>query len=194
MKLCISILAFLITSATASAQDNHPSAEVFGGYSYLRFEVAPDARIDRQGGHGVGINAALNLSKWLGIAGDFSYNAKRVRIPLEFTDADVRANVQHTYFLFGPRFSIRGDSATGFFQALVGGAHIRDEFGTVQSTTDVALAIGGGVDVGIRRNVAIRAFQLDYLPSRRKIAFTDDRQWLQNVRAQVGVVIRFGGD
>src|SRR4030095_9897722 len=131
MKERFTVLCLLLLATSISAQEKPPSAEIFGGYSYLNFEVPPPESIDRQHAHGVGVDVAVDLSKWLGIAGDFSYNAKRVRIPLDFTDADVRANVQHAYFLFGPRFSTRGERATGFFHTLVGGAHIRDEFGTI---------------------------------------------------------------
>lgn len=194
-RLCNCVLAFFALVSSVSAQDKHPSAEIFGGYSYLNFQVKlgfDPTPVDRQSAHGVGINAAVNLSNHLGIVGDFSYNAKGVRVPSIF--GPNTGNVQHTYFLFGPRFSVRRDRATGFLQTLVGGAHIRSEFGGIHRTTDLALAIGGGVDLKISKRLAIRALQVDYLPSRRRLAFSNEKDWLQNLRAQFGIVFRFGGD
>lgn len=192
---CVCILILLVFVPSVLAQDKHPSAEIFGGYSYLNFQVKlgfDPTPVDRQSAHGVGINAAVNLSNHLGIVGDFSYNAKGVRVPSIF--GSNTGNVQHTYFLFGPRFSVRRDRATGFLQTLVGGAHIRSEFGGIHRTTDLALAIGGGLDVNISKRVAVRAFQFDYLPSRRRLASSDEKDWLQNFRAQFGIVFKFGGD
>lgn len=194
-RLCVRLLTLFILVSSVSAQDKHPAAEIFGGYSYLNFQVKlgfDPTPVDRQSAHGVGINAAVNLSNHLGIVGDFSYNSKGVSVPSVFGSNKI--NVQHTYFLFGPRLSFRGERATGFLQTLVGGAHIRDEFGSIHRTTDLALAIGGGVDLKISKRLAIRALQLDYLPSRRRLPFTNEKDWLQNLRAQFGIVFRFGGD
>jgi opacity protein-like surface antigen len=194
-RLCKCMLAFFVLVSSVSAQDKHPSAEIFGGYSYLNFQVKlgfDPTPVDRQSAQGVGINAAINLSNRLGIIGDGSYNAKGVSVPSIFGSNKI--NVQHTYFLFGPRLSFRGGRATGFLQTLVGGAHIRDEFGSPHKTTDLALAIGGGVDLKISKRLALRALQVDYLPSRRRLASSSEKDWLQNLRAQVGIVFRFGGD
>lgn len=194
-RLCNCMLFCFVLVSSVSAQDKHPSAEIFGGYSYLNFQVKlgfDPTPVDRQRAHGVGINAAINFSDRLGIVGDGSYNAKGVSVPSLFGSNKI--NVQHIYFLFGPRLSFRGDRATGFLQTLVGGAHITDEFGSQHRTTDLALAIGGGVDLKISKRLAIRALQVDYLPSRRRLASTNEKDWLQNLRAQFGIVFRFGGD
>jgi opacity protein-like surface antigen len=194
-KLGTGVLVLLAFSISVSAQDKTPTVDVFGGYSYLNFKVKlgfdPTFDVDRQSASGLGINVAVNLTKGLGIVGDGSYNTKGVRIPAIFGPNTI--NVRHTYFLFGPRLSFRRDKATAFVEGLAGGAHIRDEFGHIHSTTDLAFAIGGGLDLNVSKRLAVRAVQLDYLPSRRRLSSNTDKEWLQNFRVQFGVVFKFGG-
>lgn len=168
----------LVAAIPASAQDSYPSAEVFGGYSFL----SAGGFGDRASAHGVGFSVAGNLGKQFGIVGDFSYHRKT------FDDVgfDVKANI--TTFLFGPRLSVRGKSATGFVHVLVGGARLGgNAFGISDSTTGVALGLGGGVDINAGKSIAIRIAQLDYIPARF------EGEWFHSVRYEAGIVIKFGG-
>lgn len=190
-KVILSFVCLMIFLIPVQAQSNTPVVEVFGGYSYLNFDFAlrSISRADRQHGHGVGINVAGNITDTFGIVGDFSFHAKDVAIP-DF--GDVRAEVRTIYALFGPRFSKRGERATAFAQALVGVGTSRDEIGQIHKHTGLAFGFGGGVDINVNKNVAIRAVQFDYLPMRSEIDITDEKKWLHNARLQVGIVFRFG--
>ena len=56
------------------------------------------------------------------------------------------------------------------------------------SETGFAMAFGGGLDVNAGKRVAIRIFQLDYLPSRLAGVWSK-----KDFRASAGVVFKWGG-
>ena len=190
-KLYMSLVTILLVSIAAQAQDRPPAVEVFGGYSHLSFDLAldPVTRPGRQSAHGVGLNVAGNFNDWFGVVGDFSYNTKDVAIP-EF--GGQKSAARNLYFLAGPRLSLRRERTTLFAQVMAGVGHTRVDLGGVPKFTDLALGLGGGLDINANKRIAIRAFQFDYLPSRTTNDFTKDKVWLHNIRAQVGVVLKLG--
>jgi opacity protein-like surface antigen len=116
---CAMSLVFLAL-LPAMAQDV-PKVEVFGGYSWA-------------GGNFHGWNASVtgNVTKRLGVVGDFS--GQRV--------------TPFVYALFG---------ATRFQEsAIIGGQKLSG------SDTGFSSALGGGLDVKVNDRLAIRAFQIDY--------------------------------
>jgi len=190
-KLCVSIVTILLVSIAAQAQRVPPAVEVFGGYSYLNFDLAldPVARPGRQNANGVGLNVAGNFNHWFGVVGDFSYNTRDVADP-RFDGLKFAA--RNLYFLAGPRLSLRRERTTAFAQVLIGAVRMRADIGSVPKFTDLAYGLGGGLDINANKRIAIRAFQVDYLPSRTTNDFTKDKVWLHNVRAQVGIVLKLG--
>ena len=196
-KFILPLAVLFLAAIPAKAQDEYPTVEIFGGYSYLSVDVGADFEDDdfdideREGFHGFGVSVAGNFSKSFGIVGDFSYNRKSIADIVGF---DANANI--TLFLFGPRFTARGDKVDGFVHALIGGARERISVDVPGenvnvSNTDLALGFGGGVDVKAGDMFAIRLFQLDYIPIRAEDPFTGDKQWSHNFRFQVGAVVRF---
>ena len=196
-KFILPLAVLFLAAIPAKAQDEYPTVEIFGGYSYLSVDVGADFEDDdfdiddRESFHGFGISVAGNVSKNFGIVGDFSYNRKGIEDIVGF---DANANI--TLFLFGPRFTARGDKVDGFVHALIGGARQRitvdvpgDNVNV--SETDLALGFGGGVDVKASDMFAVRLFQLDYIPIRGEDPFTGDKQWSHNFRFQIGAVVRF---
>jgi len=125
-----------------------PQADIFFGYSYIRANPsgAPSVNL-----HGFDFNIAGNVNNWFGIVADLGYNRSSGYI----TDVNTFS------YLFGPRFSYRGyEKVTPFFQTLYGG--IRPSVAGV-SNNDFAMTVGGGVDINVRPNIAIRPVQLEYL-------------------------------
>ena len=193
----------LIANLPASAQTSYPSVEVSGGYSYMNAKV-----VDRDSLHGWGAGIAGNLSANWGFAAEFSGHYGNVKTPnstFEFpplppiTLPGIKLSTSKYLFLFGPRFSVRGDKLTGFAHVLVGGAktNLKSSFRDVgiigfplnvpsstASETGFAMAIGGGVDVNVGKNFALRVLQVDYVPERL------GGQWQHNVRAQFGIVFK----
>jgi len=197
-KLILPLAVIFLAAIPAYAQDEYPSVEIFGGYSYLSVDVGADFDDDddifdideRESFHGIGVSIAGNISSSFGIVGDFSYNRKDITDVVGF---DSNANV--TLFLFGPRFTARGDSVDGFVHALIGGARQRvtvEDFDFDVSETDLALGFGGGVDIKASERFAIRLFQLDYIPIHAEDPFeVDSKRWTHNFRFQIGAVFRF---
>ncbi|HET8675929.1 MAG TPA: outer membrane beta-barrel protein [Blastocatellia bacterium] len=197
-KFILPLAVLFLAAIPAHAQDEYPSVEIFGGYSYLSVDVGADFDDDdfdfdeREGFHGFGVSIAGNISSSFGIVGDFSYNRKDIS---DLTGLDSNANV--SLFLFGPRFTARGDTVDGFVHALVGVARQRVEVDLPGenfdiSENDLALGFGGGVDIKASDRFAIRLFQLDYIPIRAEDPFEfDEKRWTHNFRFQIGAVFRF---
>lgn len=138
-----------------------------------------------------GINASLffNLTPNIAVGGDFSVSFGS----RSFSDGG-DLSLQRSMFLFGPQYAVYLDRDTRskvFLHALAGVAvdSSRLSFADSSSTfsaSALALAFGGGVDVQISRSVAVRAIQLDYIPTRF------GESWQSNWRAMTGVVMQFG--
>lgn len=195
MKKAILVLAVLFLGASqARAQDSYPSVEVFGGYSYLSTDVSIDDPFDddgddffdeREGFHGVGFSVAGNLSRSVGIVADFSYHKKEIELPGEDVD------ISNLLFLIGPRFTARGERVEGFGHVLIGG--VRGKVEDLDSDVNFALGFGGGLDIKASDSFAVRLFQIDYIPVRFENPITEDDEWSHNLRFQIGVTYRWGG-
>jgi opacity protein-like surface antigen len=212
-KLAILAAFALVASLSVNAQQSHPRLEVFGGYSYFNTDpngdlISASNLADRYGRHGFALSAAGNISRIFGLVADLSYNAKAVKL-LEMDPAKTHAST--FTFLFGPRASLRTSKTTLFAHTLIGGMRMKvacDECKDVPviigdgspmvgprelARTNVALAIGGGLDVKVSKRISIRAFQLDYLPSRAEFRARGVKDWTHNFRVETGVVVNFGG-
>ncbi len=147
---------------------------MFGGYQYTR--ISPGGGISGENFNGWNAAVTGNVNRWLGVTGDFSGAYK------DISGVSVK---QHT-FLVGPTIaSHSSDKFTPFVHALFGGAHASGSgFGGSSSDTAFAMALGGGVDMGVR-NFAIRLGQFDYLLTR----FGGTSQ--NNFRYSAGIVFQF---
>jgi hypothetical protein len=118
----VSLLIIPTPVVSTQAQERARTVEIFGGYSYLNFELLNEPSADRQNGHGVGVALGVNLYDRLALVGDFSFNAKDVSLPGFFGE---KAEARNLYFLFGPRLSARSARTTAFGHALIGVAKFR---------------------------------------------------------------------
>lgn len=106
------------------------------------------------------------------------------------------ADLTLTSFMAGPRYTwTRPYRLAPFGQALVGGAHAGGALapgssGLPGSGNAFAMTAGGGLDIGLTRRIALRAFEADYYLTRFDNG-TNDHQ--NNLRIAVGVIVRFGG-
>ena len=133
MKRLILLSAILfLASIPAKAQSSYPSTEIFGGYSYASTEL-----ITRRNTNGFGASFAGNLSENWGFVGEISghYGKDVFNFPII---GDVEVKFNKYLFLGGPRYSKRGNAATGFAHVLVGGAKLNVEG---QDGTGLAVAI-----------------------------------------------------
>ena len=140
-----------LLGASAFAQNETPTAELFGGYSYLHTSL-PGIGLNSNGGSA---SIAINPNRWLGLVADFGGYHGSVD-PVGITN--------FTY-LFGPRFSYRSKSSvTPFAQALFGGVHqSASAFGGSGSQNAFAMTVGGGLDLRADSHWSWRMVQAEYL-------------------------------
>jgi hypothetical protein len=202
MKSPLLILAgLLLTSIPAVAQDT-PIVEVFGGFSYARVDLT---QITHVGTYGWSASATENLNRWFG----GTLEANGYYATPQFVFAGTIFNPQSRVYtvLYGPRFSYRrSDRINLFAQVLIGAAFLHgSQLGYSASDTSLAIAPGGGIDVGLSKRLAIR-FQADYAytqfhqfqtqfdPSTgiTHLVLTGPRIRQNNIRVSTGLVLRFG--
>ncbi|HSK45022.1 MAG TPA: outer membrane beta-barrel protein, partial [Candidatus Binatia bacterium] len=179
------------SKAAAGSGDTYPAADLFLGYSYVRFStntaVTPSTSVKEtfnwQGFTGA---VAGNINRWFSLVGDFG--AYRIK--------DLPPNVSGSAytFLFGPQFSMRHERWTPFLHALLGAARLADVqvsgaptsafFNRSFSENAFATALGGGVDVNFNKHISARLVQFEYLLTK----FTDGNNNKQNnLRASAGL-------
>jgi outer membrane immunogenic protein len=132
---------------------------------------------------------AFNVSHSLGIVGEIaSQDASNI--------SSAGGDLTLTSFLAGPRYRRRvAGHFAPFVQVLLGGAHAGGSLapgspGLPGSANAFAMIAGGGLDIGLTRHIALRAFEADYYLTRFDNGVNDHQN---NLRIAAGVIIRFGG-
>ncbi len=175
MKMSLTKKLFLIaalgicTAATATTAKAQlvPKVEVFGGYSYMRYNpTGVDVNLN-------GWNASINIkpNRVLGLVGDFAGDYG--------SPGGVNASV-HTYMV-GPQLSFPAP-VSPFVHVLFGGAHLNV---TGACDNSFAMGYGGGIDIHAGHNLAFRVFEIDDVYTR----FGGFNQ--NNPRISAGLVFRF---
>jgi len=209
-KVCFCILLILCCVPLAAAQsDDTSGVEFFAGYSVLRTRYEAEqtnppmpvgvAFAGRQTLNGFNVSATGYLTKGFGLTGDFSGHFKTHSIP-DPLGGNIDTKIRVFNILGGPQYKFTNNSrVTPFVRILAGVAHTRArlEFPSLNSTetlssTDFALAIGGGVDIRVNDRIDLRVFQADYNPiflsDRNELGFGNTRA--DNVRFSFGVVFK----
>jgi outer membrane protein OmpA-like peptidoglycan-associated protein len=184
----------------------YPKIEWFMGYSYVRAvpTLAAGNRIDWLNGGSTSI--AYNFNRYLGVVGDFGgFNETRLLIeggnPPSAT-GPYQAVDDGTVFTYmvGPRLSFRGAGrVTPFVQVLFGG--IRASAETLCPSCPDLLPVensfagtaGGGLDIRVRRHLAIRVIQAEYLMTRFDNLTTGATASQNDIRLSSGIVFRSSG-
>jgi opacity protein-like surface antigen len=189
-RLALLCGALLLFAGIASAQDETPKVEAFGGYSYLHVSDN-GAGASFNGGSG---SLAYNFTPMLGVVADFG--------GYHWSNSGVDANV--ISYLFGPKIAYRHGAVTPYAQVLFGGAHISGGAGSCAdvrirpqgtlggcgtgSENAFAMTVGGGVDWNATPHIGIRLVQAEYLLTK----FNDGLNNRQNnARISTGVVFRW---
>jgi hypothetical protein len=155
-------LIFLV-SFSARAQDK---VELFGGYTYERFDGVPNANLN-----GWELSGQYKFHDWLGGVADFDGHYGS---PFGIGES------VHT-FLVGPQVSWPA-RVSPFAHVLIGGAHYS---AGGASDTSFATAIGAGFDTEIHHGIYWRIIQGDYVATH----FFNGTQ--NNARLSTGIVFRF---
>jgi hypothetical protein len=215
MKSKLVILAALLCTYVVPAfADDAPKAEIFGEYSYLRFNpTLPGVQNRSFSGGGGGVT--FNLNNYIGIKAELmGYGSTNYTIPAGTTIPGVTPPAVTTVpittqgnmftYLFGPQVSYRMSKANIFGELLFGGSNSNAYANVAEALNGVGaniatgtqhpftMAFGGGLDVKVSKNIAIRPIELDYLLTRYTNPFTQTNNQ-NNFRYVAGVVFYLGG-
>jgi Outer membrane protein beta-barrel domain len=210
LRSAVLLAAAALTATAAFAQDA-PKLEVWGDYSYIYFTPQNNDYIKSFSLNGGGGGFAAYLTKYIGIEGEFegygSYNHS-VNIPPAYCNNSTGCTVIASGNLFtynvGPIVKWRTPHFEPFVETMFGGAH-SNLYGNLYqncTTADCVLGgkspsnnafdfiIGGGLDVPLTHNFAIRPAQFDYILTRFGNDFTHGNNNQSNFRFQAGIEFR----
>ena len=195
MKSTLKLLLLLVVSAAPAFAQDTPAWQLFGGYSFQRAEVREylkttpiiyTFRNDYVNMNGWDFAVTENRNHWFGGTLDLSgyYGTPQV--------ANISNSEQIYSILYGPRITSprplwRG--ATAYAHALFGASHTSVSVtptGPHASDFSFGMAVGGGFDLPLQNNFAVRVLQLDYF---RPTAFGSGHN---NFRLSAGVVFNLG--
>ena len=184
------LLAFGFTAITVQPAHAQNAARIDVGvdYNYVRSN-APAGGCGCFSLNGGGGWIGFNFSHSVGIVGEIaSQHASNI--------SGTGTGLTLTSFLVGPRYTwARAGRFAPFVQALIGGVHAGGELapgssGLSGSANAFAMTAGGGMDIGLTRHFALRAFEADYYLTRFDNGVNDHQN---NLRIAAGVMVRFGG-
>ena len=203
-------LLFCSASFAAAQSNDYSRAEFFAGYSVLAANYDVEIPVPfipvitafngkQTLKNGFNVSATGYLIKGFGLTGDFSAHFKTNRRPSAL-GGNIETRIRVFNATGGPQYKFRNASRlTPFVRALAGIGMTRSKLtitrnnvSDTSSSTDLALMIGGGLDVRVNKHVDLRVFQADYNPIflRRgnELGFGESRA--DNVRYSFGVVFK----
>ena len=187
---------FLFAFSSVSAAQNYPRWEIFGGYAgYL-------AASETQGGpyytHGVRASASRAFTSYFRLVGDFTAEFADHVVdlqPLPLPPGVKHVNSKELLGLFGPEATYRGFKKFDVFaHYLIGVSYGRDNVNELPkiptaSYTTWAYSIGAGADWKVKRQVAMRLLEADWVTTHYPMMNTEAQD---NWRLSSGVVFRIG--
>ena len=150
--------------------------DVFGGFSYLRFNALKIGYPDDANLYGANLQGAVNIKLKLAAVIDLS--------------GDYGSQIQAYHFMIGPQYTWRRDKSNIFVQGLFGKAQNRVDI--TQPTRSHFESVGRSFGVGVgydyhwKDRIDIRVIQLDYFHSNTFGTGEND------YRASTGIVVHFG--
>lgn len=158
--------------------------ELAGTYSFIRARAA-------NAGQGFNLNGG-------GGALAFGYN-DRLSVVADvgvYHFVGFQAGLNSTMYTYtaGPRITYNlSRRVTPFTQLLLGGGRLNaSSIGVKAGENGFVMAVGGGLDVPLRHNFAVRVLQTEYLLTRfRRVNGSPGTQ--SSLRISAGIVLRFGG-
>lgn len=218
-KLFLAFCLTLMTSIFAFAQSSsdYKKGEFYVGYSNQQVDTGANSNTgngardffnDRIGFHGFEVSGVANISRYVGLKGDFSgaYRSVNFNFPTGTgTTANtvaLRTNNSLYNVLGGVQFKDNSSDARvkPFAHVLAGVGHTRTKVTNIAcsnsavtncsslagdfSDTGLAGAFGGGLDVKLSNKVDLRAIQVDYNPIRF------NGQTDHNARFGIGLVFK----
>ena len=195
-KLFMAALLIAATAPFTFAQTDYNKVDVGVLYSHNRQDTGVDDQnqnfIDeRVGFHGVQAFVKGNVSRYVGLKGEYSFHRKSFDISggTPATTFDVDGTIHQ--FVGGVEFkdNARETKVKPFAHVMAGVSHARADVENTltsfeQSDTGFAAVVGGGVDFRLSDRVDLRAVQFDYNPTR------SGGQTGHNFRVGIGFIFR----
>jgi len=166
----------LLTSASVSRAQQVPRFDVFGGFSYLRFNALT-----------IGYPNDANLYGWNG--GATGYIKPKFGVAIDLS-GNYGSQTSAYHFMLGPQYTWRRDKSNIFVHGLFGKA--QNNVSIVQPTRSGFESVGRsfgagfGYDYHWSDRISIRVFQVDVFHS------TTFGKGQNDGRASIGVVYHFG--
>jgi len=162
-----------------------PRFEIAGLFHYANFHPGdPFSSFSGWGGAG---EFVWNPSQWAGLVeqvGGLSFNRN-------VNGTGVHGAV--STLLFGPRLNLRKfDYFVPYAEFLLGAGHAGVPMTGDQSQSSFTMAVGGGVDIALTRNIAWRFAEIDYLMTDFSGSSLGGNARQDNMRIGSGIVLRFG--
>ena len=162
----------------AQSNNDYNKYDIYGGFSHARVDFGDG---DYEGFNGFEAAVTGNVSRYIGIKGDYAFHFKSFDEGLVSVDA-------RTHTLVGG-IQLKDNSTETkikpFAHLMAGFQHVRITNGFTESETGFAGVIGGGIDIRVSPRVDFRAIQFDYNPTR-----LGDGGTQHNFRIGVGIVFR----
>jgi len=198
MNKLLFVFAFLLALPVLASAQELPRTEIFGGYSYMRLDQ--DGQTD-QDLNGFNTSFTYNFNSFLGATAEFSAAFGNLTSGAGATAVTQDQNFY--FYLFGPKFTFRGNERfTPFAHVLLGavtqdlGNTLTTSTGTTVTTTSTpnntqfAMALGGGLDINFTERLSVRAIQADYILTR--LPGNGANTNMNNLRASAGFVLKLG--
>jgi hypothetical protein len=170
-------ICFLALSSSCLFAQKLPEIDLYGGYSYVRFN-SPS----------LGFSSYSNLN---GYSASITAPHLYEQLGLTFNGSGAYGSELTVYnFLLGPQFTFDRGRIRFFGNALFGKGEAKVQTKTTTrneiASQGFAAAVGGGVDINIARRIAVRAIDIDYVHMK---TFGNTQNTL---RISAGVVYQFG--
>jgi hypothetical protein len=217
MRLRYTVLIGLSLLARGGfAQEEPAKVELYGEYSFLRFNPTLQG-LQSHNFNGGGGGATFFFNDHFGVKGELmgyasttwnaTFSAPLVVTP-HGTSAVVpagsySASADMFTYQFGPVIRFPMKNVTVFGETLFGGSNTNG-YGNIEKAIDAgggtlsvsgtqhpfSMSVGGGLDVNLSKNLAIRVAELDYFLTRYTNPITSTNNQ-NNFRYMAGVVFRF---
>jgi hypothetical protein len=213
------LLGIVLLFATSVYAQDYKKIEVFGEYSYLRFNPTL-TYLKNRSFNGGGGGVQYNFSNYLGIKAEFmGYGSTDFTIPAGVYNipklspnpivigAPITTQGNMFTYLFGPVVRLPLSKITPFGELLFGGSNsnaygnqikgICNGVSCITSATNIGgtqhpftMALGGGLDIKLSESLSIRPIELDYVLSRYTNPLTSTNNQ-NSFRYSAGVVFHF---
>ena len=188
-KLLFSVIILACAASFSYAQTDYNKVEGYAGFSHARVDFGGDF----EGFNGVEGSVTGNVSRYVGLKGDYAFHFKKFDVGPIDVDAKTHTLVGGVQF----KDNSKETKLKPFAHFMAGFTHAKadvnqqvciQQFGVPcpigDSDTGFAGVIGGGLDFRVNRRVDFRAIQFDYNPTRL------GGETQHNFRVGVGIVFR----